>query len=198
MPYLKLYFESSPTLQLSKTFFISPNNQKYISVRGKSSGAYLGAGSFIWSAAVKAIAIFFLKSLYYQKNFSFFHTIPPVMRGEKGTPSHSLALSIIKEPRWMGEMFGCDYDGKCNLKRLIKISNLYFNFGSYVSLGLNLNTLGYDKIEIYLDDVLIIDQEKFKFMILSLGGVIDEEIETLQGSNIEDYLIDSFVTKTKS
>ena len=98
----------------------------------------------------------------------------------------------------MGEMFGCDYDGKCNLKRLIKISNLYFNFGSYVSLGLNLNTLGYDKIEIYLDDVLIIDQEKFKFMILSLGGVIDEEIETLQGSNIEDYLIDSFVTKTKS
>lgn len=178
MSYLKLWFNSGVGPQLERSeFYSSKDNKKHISVRGKDSGAFIGAGSFIWSAGVRAVCIFFLKSCYHHNQSNIFNVFPPVMRGERSTPSHSLALSVAKGPNWMHEMFGSDISGNSYLRRIIKASNLYFKLGSIVSLGLNTNILPYSNIEIYLDNEQITCSEQFKELIISLGGRISKDIE---------------------
>ena len=151
-----LYFCSHPQAQLVKTVFkprLSLVN--LISVRGRTSGAYSGAGDFIWSNAVKALMLF----LFEAKTQHLAGFVPsngqPTLEGRKGDPAHSLALAIKKEPQWMVEMFGTNYHGQSNIRKLVNVTNLYLTMGDKLALSLNVEELPPKKIQFYLDEVLL-------------------------------------------
>ena len=151
---LELYFCSQPQPQLIKTIF-KPRLSltSLVSVRGRTAGAYRGAGNFIWSNAVKALMLF----LFEAKTQHLAGFVPSAAQstldGKKGDPAHSLALAIKKEPQWMVDMFGANYHGQSNIRKLIKISNLYLNMGDTLALSLNLEELPPRKVQFYFDDL---------------------------------------------
>ena len=183
-----LYFCSQPQPQLIKTIF-KPRLSlvSLTSVRGRTAGAYRGAGNFVWSNAVKALMLFCFEA----KTQHLAGFVPgsgqATLDGRKGDPAHSLALAIKKEPQWMVEMFGVSYHGQSTIRKLISISNLYLKMGDKLALSLNVEELSPKKIEFYLDDTLLEDlseiNELYKSFIfneypqLSDRYVLSEELD---------------------
>ena len=140
-----------------------------MSVRGKTVGPYINAKAcFIWSAAVKALVVFFIRAALKNLNANHAHYDGPLLIGGKGSLAHSLALAMRKEPRWLTEMFGSDANGISNIKRIIHASNLYFNLGDKISFGLNTRRLAYETVEVYLNEQKVESESCLKSMILKL------------------------------
>jgi hypothetical protein len=82
---IKLVFFSGANIELLRVDFANGSHPTITSIRGKTNGAYRGAGTFQWSSAVRGMASLFLKA----KLTEDFQAIEPMLSGKE----RSLAAS---------------------------------------------------------------------------------------------------------
>ena len=168
---LKLYFNSDPELSLGRVHYLADDGQEVITIRGKNSGAYSFAETFIWSSGVKNLCVFMLITKYHSDILGDRF----ILRGPKASLAAKLAFLVKKDLVWTTQMFGTGVNGQCNLRRLIRITNASFNLGPEVALSLNYNLINPDGIQVYLDN-----QKLTSFAFLRLIDVIKKEVSSIE------------------
>lgn len=118
MDCLKLHFVGDNDPSLFQTEFVC-GAIRSSAVRGKTSGAFAGQGSFHWSSAVRALSVLAIKTFMAGKG----HPCDPILVGDKGSFAASLDYAISKETHWLIDVFGLS-DGRVpNFRRVFKRTN---------------------------------------------------------------------------
>ena len=111
-------------------------------VRGKTSGAYQGCGTFHWSNAVRALTMLLAAAA---QRLPEDHR--PDLVGKKGSYAASLDYALDKVPFWVTDMFGSDSAGNPLIRRALLRSNPGLRRGDEVALSLNRAFLNTNQIE---------------------------------------------------
>lgn len=144
----RLFFQGAELIGLE--YFDKSQAVNNYCVRGKSAGAYRGAGSFQWTSAVKAMCIMFLSAV---EDPDGVH-----LCGSAGSLAASLDYAITKQPIWLTDMFGTDSDGVCTIRRFVFRTNSERKRPGPVSLRINSSYLPIGSIEIVADGVVVQDR----------------------------------------
>lgn len=118
MDCLKLHFVGDDDPALFQTEFVCGAVRSY-AVRGKTSGAFAGQGSFHWSIAVRALSVLAVKTYMATKG----HPCDPILVGDKGSFAASLDYAISKETHWLIDVFGRSEGLMPNFRRVFKRTN---------------------------------------------------------------------------
>jgi hypothetical protein len=118
MDCLKLHFVGDNDPALFQTEFIC-GASRYYAVRGKTSGAFAGQGSFHWSVAVRALSVLAIKSSLVAHG----HPCDSILVGERGSLAASLDYAISKETHWLVDVFGLSEGLIPNFRRVFKRTN---------------------------------------------------------------------------
>lgn len=113
------FFNTKSGYELAETKFTSFSGVPLVCIRGKTAGAFRGAGSFQWTSAVRAISSLFLRHLISQQ----LPTIENQISGGHSSLASSLDYALSKAPRWLCEMFGSYQNGQITAKRLFLVTN---------------------------------------------------------------------------
>jgi hypothetical protein len=146
----RLFFQGAELIGLE--YFDKSQSVTNYCVRGKSAGAYRGAGSFQWTSAVKALCIMFLSSV---EDPDGVH-----LSGSAGSLAASLDYAITKQPIWLTDMFGTDSDGVCTIRRFVFRTNSERKRPGPVSLRVNSSYLPVGSIEIVADGMVVQDRSE--------------------------------------
>lgn len=153
---LSLYFASSRQTELTRSEFTQRHHPTpLLSVRGKTNGAYQGAGTFQWSTGVRGVCSLALKTIL--ASLPEAASIQPYILGEKETLAASLDYAISKQPDWIVEMFGRDKVGQAFAKRLFYRTNAERKRAGPVVVAFNEHILSPENISIILDGKMIRD-----------------------------------------
>lgn len=189
MTEISLWFAKSERepCELERTMFTgNPAAAEIIAVRGKTSGAYKGAGTFQWTPGVKALTVVFLFALARQLKGT--KTFLPLLEGEKGSLASSLDYALNKQPEWLFDVFGADEKSNSYLRQLLLRSNTGRRRRGPVSISLNEQLLSPLAIKVYVDDALVQDADTLQRMALSIinseSGQKGEEQENNGNSDI--------------
>jgi hypothetical protein len=118
MDLFKLHFVGHEEPSLFQTEFVC-GSIRCSAVRGKTSGAFAGHGSFHWSIAVRALAVLAIKTSMAARGCE----CEPLLVGEKGSLAASLDYAISKETHWLVDVFGLSDGRTPNFKRVFKRTN---------------------------------------------------------------------------
>ncbi len=168
MTELSLWFtksESEPC-ELERTLFKGPGVDEVMAVRGKTAGAYKGAGTFQWTPGVKALAVVFLIASARQRKGT--KTFLPLLEGERGSLASSLDYALNKQPEWLFDMFGSDEKSNSYLRQLLLRSNTGRRRSGPVSISLHEQLLSPQSIKVYVGDVLIQEADTLQRMAVSI------------------------------
>jgi hypothetical protein len=153
---LSLYFSSSQQTELTRCEFTQRHHPTpLLSVRGKTNGAYQGAGTFQWSTGVRGVCFLALKTIL--SSLPEGASIQPYILGEKETLAASLDSAISKQPDWIVEMFGRDKGGHAFAKRLFNRTNAERKRAGPVVVAFNEHILSPENISIVLDGKMVRD-----------------------------------------
>lgn len=182
---LNLFFCGTEHIELVSTELTLVQSQVSLTcVRGKSSGAFKGAGTFQWTSAVRGACSILLRH-HLQ---SFTNGIQPYLSGGRGSCAASLDYAITKQPLWMVDMFGTDSDGSSLLRRLLLRSNSNLKRVGPVAVSVNPNKIAGKTIQVYLNDVRItsarqlveiLDKVEIKAKILNLSEEAQEIVSNV-------------------
>ena len=161
---IKLLFFSGANIELIRVDFANGSHPTITSIRGKTNGAYRGAGTFQWSSAVRGMASIFLRA----KLSANLHPVEPMLSGEERSLAASLDYALTKRPNWLLDMFGVSRNGAASARRLFKVSNSHRKRPGPVSLSLNVYACPPHGIEIFLDGKPVQTPEVFRQMIASV------------------------------
>ncbi|NDC37016.1 MAG: hypothetical protein EBZ48_03070 [Proteobacteria bacterium] len=150
MALLELRFVGGANPELFETSSRLSNGAVCSAVRGKTSGAYRGYGTFQWTSAVKAVCVALLRAKLAEGQ-----TVNATISGEKGSLAASLDYALSKEPNWLGEMFGYTSGGTLLARRLFLVSNPNRKRPGPVVIVLNERVLACKDIAITLDGNLL-------------------------------------------
>lgn len=143
---LTLWLEGSSDLQLSRTEFLHPLiEQPFSTYRGRTS--IMGEGTFVWSAAVKALCILLLRAVLDEKRKAQLNSIS----GGRGSLAASLDYAISKKPFWLLDMFGMDQTGRPLIQRILLRRNSERKRSGPVEIFLNHKFLHPSCIRVMLD-----------------------------------------------
>ncbi len=118
MDCLRLHFVGDDDPALFQTEFVCGVRRSY-AVRGKTSGAFAGQGSFHWSIAVRALSVLAIKTFMAGKG----HDCDPILVGDKGSFAASLDYAISKETHWLIDVFGISDGLVPNFRKVFKRTN---------------------------------------------------------------------------
>ena len=118
MDCLKLHFVGDAEPSLFQTEYIL-NGRRIHAVRGKTSGAFTGQGSFHWSIAVRALSVLAIRT----SMATLGHSCDPILVGDKGSYAASLDYAISKETHWLIDVFGLSDGEVPNFRRVFKRTN---------------------------------------------------------------------------
>ena len=136
------------------------------SIRGKTCGAYRGAGSFQWTTAVRALCVLLLRSAANPEGAQ--------LAGGSGSLAASLDYAISKQPTWIAEMFGVDSFGVCTIRRMVLRTNSERKRPGPVTLSLNSAYLAPTAIEVVLDGKVVTSLDALYSLSEQL---LNEEVE---------------------
>ena len=164
---IHLQFDNS---QLTRVEYFNAfeNSCSRVSIRGKTCGAYRGAGSFQWTTAVRALCVLLLRSASTEGGAQ--------LAGGSGSLAASLDYAISKQPTWIAEMFGVDSLGVCNIRRMVLRTNSERKRPGPVTLSLNSAYLSTSAIEVVLDGRIVNSSE---MLCLLTEQLLTEEVEHL-------------------
>jgi hypothetical protein len=144
---LELHFAGHSDVELVESHFTgnvlrSPS----VVVRGKTSGAFRGAGTFQWTAGVRAFCILCVKSVLQRAD----HTASDgaCISGFKGSLAASLDYAISKKPIWFAELCGLESNGQPFARRLMVRTNPERKRPGPVTVALSEKVLDASKIRI--------------------------------------------------
>ncbi len=118
MDRLKLHFVGDEDPALFQTEYIV-GGRRIHAVRGKTSGAFAGQGSFHWSNAVRALSVLAIRT----SMVALGHPCDPILVGEKGSFAASLDYAISKETHWLIDLFGLTEGDLPLFRRVFKRTN---------------------------------------------------------------------------
>jgi hypothetical protein len=147
MTEVSLWFAGEKSELIRCAFCYHRDNRIFISVRGKTTGAQPGQGSFQWTSAVRAVSSLFLR----EKLFGLSHRNQCVIEGTKGSLASSLDYAMYKEPNWLCDMMGTDRHGRSLSRRLLLRTNAGQKRPGIVTISLNRRYLDNLKINIFWD-----------------------------------------------
>lgn len=161
---IKLTFCSGSTVELIRVDCSVVDKTPLISVRGKTNGAYRGAGTFQWSSAVRAVACIFIRAKLLDESSAG----EPMLSGEANSLAASLDYAITKHPAWMLDMFGVSSLGESLAKRLFRVTNSHRKRSGPVAVSLNTLSCPPHHIEIALDGSSVTDPEQLRMMLRAI------------------------------
>lgn len=124
MNYLTLWLASEQNPQLVRTEFrSSAHNLPRIAVRGKTSGAHLGAGTFQWTSAVCAMTVLLLRGAAFERTPNPPGGLSIFLSGTRPSLASSLDDALYKAPAWLDDVFGSDVRGGLLARRLVITTN---------------------------------------------------------------------------
>ena len=146
MDCLKLHFVGDEDPSLFQTEYLL-NGRRIHALRGKTSGAFAGQGSFHWSIGVRALSVLAIRT----SMAALGHPCDPILIGDKGSYAASLDYAISKETHWLIDVFGLSDGAGPNFRRVFKRTNSgrkrsgpvavsfskYFLQGGAISIRLN-------------------------------------------------------------
>jgi len=141
------FFETDTGFELVETKFTSFDGQVRRCIRGKTAGAFRGAGSFQWTSAVKAIAALSLRHILSQTNPS----INKHITGQQASLAASLDYALTKAPCWLSDMFGVLPSGRVAARKILLITNPNQKRPGPVTVAINEATLPACEIHVFLD-----------------------------------------------
>lgn len=147
-------------------------------VRGKTSGAYRGYGTFQWTSAVKAVCVALLPAKIWAGESG-----KTAFSGEKGSLAASLDYALSKEPNWLGELFGFTAGGGLMARRLFLVSNPNRKRPGPVVIVLNERVLASQDIAVSLDGRPVSSVEDWGSL---LGAILAGEGVTLDNNILQE------------
>lgn len=184
MDSFKLHFVGSEEPSLFKTEF-SSGDVRVSSVRGKTSGAFSGQGTFHWSSAVRALSVLALKTALATRGVD----CEPVIVGERGSLAASLDYAISKETHWLIDMFGTD--GRSPLfRKVFSRTNSGRKRAGPVAVSFTKRLVAESAIEIRLNSVPQKSIEELQSLLrqIRIGGGVSPELsnrDLIEVSDIE-------------
>lgn len=174
----ELHFSGSQIVELVETRFscISRGVEKTC-VRGKTPGAYQGAGTFQWSSAVRGLALLCLR-----------HAVGSpaggsdeisILRGEGGSLAASLDYAITKQPLWVSEMFGVDDEGTSLVRCFIRRNNSNRKRPGPVELSFYSEALPSEAIHVFLEGRRVEKHEELRRML----HTVEAQVMTINGGD---------------
>lgn len=158
---LVLHFAGSSSPQLFRTQFSSGSGgPARVSVRGKTSGAFPHAGSFHFSAAVRAACILCTKTVICSQSPGDFD--PPIIAGFGGSLAASLDYALTKQPGWLLDMFGYDVAGRALGPRLFNRTNSHRKRPGPVVVSVNGRALPPKNIHLFWNGLELKNLEKLR------------------------------------
>lgn len=165
---LQLDFAGTSKVELFQTrFYTGYHNSPLLAVRGKTSGAYRNAGSFHFSAAVRALCILCVKSVLAYKSPP--SPTLPIILGFRGSLVASLDYALTKQPGWLIDMFGCDTSGRPMGQRLLCRTNSHLKRPGPVAIGLNAHALSAENIYVFWNGQRVEDEQTLRQLLSLLG-----------------------------
>jgi hypothetical protein len=145
-PTLTLYISDS-SMELQRVLFQAPlGAEPRVSVRGKTQGAYRGAGTFQWTPAVKALLE--LAELTCAWLQSGCQGDQPRISGGRGSGALSLDYAIGRAAEWVVDMFGAELSGAPVARRVFARTNSELKRPGPVTIAFNLQFLAANSIRI--------------------------------------------------
>lgn len=168
---LQLDHLSNRAPELCRTRFEHPQPRRiaFHCVRGRTSGAHFGQGTFEWSRAVRGLCVLALRA-----KLSPWGLGENVLEGVSGSLAASLDYAIDKQPNWMTDMFGVDARGMAVLRNLIARSNSGRKRPGPVTLAFKPTSLPSDCIQVRVDGELINDPTRIASLVTTLSKDEDE------------------------
>ena len=164
------FFRTKQGYELVHTKFTSFSGDPLQCVRGKTAGAFRGAGSFQWTSAVRAISALFLRHLISQQ----IPTVDNQISGGHSSLASSLDYALSKAPRWLCEMFGTYQNGQITAKRLFLTTNPNQKRPGPVIIAINEAAIAPGDVRVIVDGREVLDP-KLLLSILDEVEAIDLE-----------------------
>lgn len=158
---IRLTFSSTRDVELFRVDCVDGERPPVTCIRGKTNGAYRGAGTFQWSSAVRAVACVFLKA----KLLADLPSSEPMLSGEALSLAASLDYAITKQPAWIVDMFGVSSSGQSMARRLFRVTNSHRKRGGPVSISLNIHKCPPAYVEVVLDGRTVHDPEQLRDLV---------------------------------
>lgn len=147
------FVQTYGSCELLETKFMSADGQVARCVRGKTAGAFRGAGTFLWSSGVRATAALCLRHILAAKN----PIVDKHISGGQASLASSLDYALSKQPAWLLDMFGVQENGLLTAKRLFLVSNPNQKRPGPVSLAINEFTLAATDIRVFYNGQQTVD-----------------------------------------
>lgn len=174
MTQIDLYFrscaEAEPAL-VEVAFRRSSESSVLRTVRGKYCYVVPAGGSFQWTRAVKAVTVLLLRTALYGNGIS--------IDGEAGSLAASLDYALSKEPAWLSEMFGADFQGRAFARRMFQRTNPERKRAGPVTITINSSILDSIRISVYVDEMRLSPSSGLEAILLQFESA-DKAIEKVQ------------------
>jgi hypothetical protein len=175
MQALSLHFELGSLPELVRVEFKHPLLSGQInSVRGRTSGAFIGCQSFKWSVAVRALACL-LVCVAERHVRGEATSSTPHLQGGRGSLASALDAALGKQPLWLLDMFGVASSGVPIALRLFNRSNIALRRPGPVSLSLNPKMLSPSEVHIFAGGNSITGHSRLLLLHQSLSGQPNNE-----------------------
>jgi len=150
MNQLTLRFYGTTTPQLESTLFSNSGLKcPYQAFRGRTPDVFPGAGTFQWSAAVRALALLLLETAAWAEDSEKNSKEQPRLEGERGSAALSLDYALSKQPVWLLDMFGVARNGEATARRVFNRINPERKRPGPVVLSLNLRFMTVSQVKVY-------------------------------------------------
>ena len=170
-----LSFMSGKETELFHAEFHSASTGECLhSVRGKTEGAFRGAGTFQWTAAVKGLVVLAIRTAVSAMK----PDRPPFLEGEGDSLASSFDYAISKGPAWLTDMFGIERNGDVLAKRLFRRSNPNRKRPGPVAISINPALLPGDGIIIELDGEQVVNPEVLESISQEIIRAADARLES--------------------
>jgi hypothetical protein len=164
--------------ELFSTRFVNHSGEMFVSLRGKNQGAIAGAGSFQWSAAVRAFSLLMVKAA---RAVSVGDSLAKVnLTGGQGSLASSLDYALVKQPDWALDMFGFDIYGQSYLRCLLRRTNSERKMPGPVIIGLNPNALIGSVLEIKVNGLSLTHPEQLTYLVQDMEESLGVAIKPLR------------------
>ena len=164
MDCLKLLFVGDDDPSLFQTDF-SYGSMRCSAVRGKTSGAFAGQGSFHWSIAVRALSVLAIKTYMVSRGFGD----DALLVGGKGSLAASLDYAISKETHWLVDVFGLSDGLVPNFRRVFKRTNSGRKRSGPVAVSLSKSFMEPGALHIKLNAYDIVTHDDVKLLLSRLS-----------------------------
>ena len=163
---VQLRFIGSDILMLQETLFKHPILpwEEQLAIRGRTAGAYHGYASFPWCNGVIALSLLLLEALIQQFHHGSSNFARPYLEGGAGSPAAALDSALSKETEWLTDMFGWDEVGTPILKKALIRTNPERKRPGPVSISLHPRIIPSSAIEIFLNNLQVVETENLEDM----------------------------------